>query len=50
MVESSSFKNFYYKNKKLRTVIKRHIKDYQKVLFGVAQGVYRKPMKIDFNS
>ena len=31
-----------------RTVIKRHIKDYQKVLFGVAQGVYRKPMKIEF--
>ena len=32
----------------LRTEINRYLQEYQKVLFGVAQGIYRKPMKIDF--
>ena len=36
----------FYSN--LRNEINRHLVDYQKILNGVAQGVYRKPMKIDF--
>ena len=36
----------FYSN--LRNEINRHLVDYQKILNGVANGVYRKPMKIEF--